>query len=551
MRRPLKATAILFLLCSFATAAEYPQYSAFGTTYVPLDSWVYPAFDRLAALGYVPSAILGLRPWTRLECARLLEELPDVSSGDEKAGLVEVIKELRDEFSPEVEAIEGGDKRGADVESVYARSLSVGGNPLTDSYQFGQTIVNDFGRPFSEGEIFITGGSGRAFDGPFAIFVRGEYQHAPGVPAESLPIRQLISTLDKNPLQPAVPSDSVDQFRLLDTYAAVNLKNTELSFGKQSTAWGTGRSGGLLLSDNVDPVYMFRVARVTPFKLPWIFQHLGPIRTDFFMGKLSGHHFPARPWIHGEKVSLKPTPNLEFGFSRTVVFAGVGHPLTARLFYKTYFNVNDNPGGNAATRDPGDRKGGFDFSYRLPGLRKWVTLYNDALSDDDPSPVAAPRRAAMNPGLYFPQIPGVPKLDLHAEAVYTEVPGATTKLHAGQFIYWNVIYHDSYTNKGNLLGSWIGRDAIGFQAWSTYSFSARNTVLVGYRDKETDAKFIPGGGTQNDIYGQVDWWLRPDVSVGAFLQAERWVFPLLSPGTEHNFTASFEVAFHPKFQKTE
>src|SRR5438105_9291224 len=123
---------------------------------------------------------------------------------------------------------------------------------------------------------------------------------------------------------------------------------------------------------------MLRVARVTPFKLPWIFEHLGPIRTDFFIGKLSGHHFPARPWFHGEKFSLKPTPNLEFGFSRTVVFAGVGHPLTGRLLYKTYFNVNDNPGGNVATRDPGDRKAGFDFSYRLPGLRKWVTLYNDA-----------------------------------------------------------------------------------------------------------------------------------------------------------------------------
>jgi hypothetical protein len=26
-----------------------------GSAYVPLDLWVYPAFDRLAALGYLPS----------------------------------------------------------------------------------------------------------------------------------------------------------------------------------------------------------------------------------------------------------------------------------------------------------------------------------------------------------------------------------------------------------------------------------------------------------------------------------------------------------------
>src|SRR6266446_741626 len=43
-----------------------------GSPYVPLDSWVYPVLDRLIALGYIHTAILGLRPWTRLECARLV-----------------------------------------------------------------------------------------------------------------------------------------------------------------------------------------------------------------------------------------------------------------------------------------------------------------------------------------------------------------------------------------------------------------------------------------------------------------------------------------------
>src|SRR5437879_8546028 len=56
-----------------------------SSPYVPVDSWVYPAFDRLAALGIVPSAILGIKPWTRKECARLLEEpaATDASSTNE------------------------------------------------------------------------------------------------------------------------------------------------------------------------------------------------------------------------------------------------------------------------------------------------------------------------------------------------------------------------------------------------------------------------------------------------------------------------------------
>src|SRR6266403_238174 len=55
-----------------------------GSPYVPLDSWIYPALDRLAALGYIDTAISGLRPWTRLECARLVGEAADhqVDGGD-------------------------------------------------------------------------------------------------------------------------------------------------------------------------------------------------------------------------------------------------------------------------------------------------------------------------------------------------------------------------------------------------------------------------------------------------------------------------------------
>jgi hypothetical protein len=86
--------------------------------------------------------------------------------------------------------------------------------------------------------------------------------------------------------------------------------------------------------------------------------------------------------------------------------------------------------------------------------------------DDDPSPLAAPRRAAINPGIYLSHMPGVPKL--------TDPPSGRNI--GGQFIYWNVVYHDSHTNAGNLMGSWIGREGRGLQLWSTNWFSAQNTI---------------------------------------------------------------------------
>ena len=49
-----------------------PNYMA--SPYVPIDSWIYPALQRLIALGYMESSMLGMRPWTRMACARLVEE---------------------------------------------------------------------------------------------------------------------------------------------------------------------------------------------------------------------------------------------------------------------------------------------------------------------------------------------------------------------------------------------------------------------------------------------------------------------------------------------
>lgn len=53
---------------------QQPGASNMASTYVPIESWVYSAFDRLAAETYLPAALLSLRPWTRMDCARLVDE---------------------------------------------------------------------------------------------------------------------------------------------------------------------------------------------------------------------------------------------------------------------------------------------------------------------------------------------------------------------------------------------------------------------------------------------------------------------------------------------
>ena len=207
-----------------------------GSPYVELDSWIYPAIERLAALGYIHTEFLGMRPWTRIECARLVQEAGDVidSSGSNPGQASELQIELKKEFQAELDALVGGNERVIRVESVYANFMGINGTPLNDSYHFGQTIINNYGRPYEEGFNSWDGFSGYATRGRFAVYVRGEYQHASTAPASSLPVPQAIATMDNNPVLPPTPVPATNQFRLLDTYVAVDVANWNLAFGKQS-----------------------------------------------------------------------------------------------------------------------------------------------------------------------------------------------------------------------------------------------------------------------------------------------------------------------------
>jgi hypothetical protein len=80
-----------------------------ASTYVPLDSWIYPALEQLIGQNYINTAFMGLRPWTRLACARMMVETREKveGHGDLPPRIAQLQKYLDAEFAGELQALEG------------------------------------------------------------------------------------------------------------------------------------------------------------------------------------------------------------------------------------------------------------------------------------------------------------------------------------------------------------------------------------------------------------------------------------------------------------
>jgi hypothetical protein len=514
-----------------------------SSTYVELDSWIYPAMERLQALGAVNSGFLGLRPWTRMAIYRMLDGV-EAESGDPTADAL--ISSMRTELKREDQLDAGQPNQAISLDEVYTRTQYISGTPLNDSFHFGQTLVDDFGRPYGSGWQQLTGFQSHAERGPFSFFVRGEYQDSPSVPAYGANLNQIVSNQDQTPGQTFNGLPTQNAFRLLDTYVSTNILGHEISVGKQSYWWGPDDGSAMMLSDNAEPFYSLRINRTTPVEIPLLSKLLGPFRYDTFFGELAGHQYPRRPFFYGQKVSFRPTENLEMGFSRDVTFAGEGiSPLTFGSFWDSFKSTSSGTGPGALLRNnPGARHANFDFTYRLPGLRNWLTLYSDSVVHDDVSPIDAPHNAAVTPGIYLAKFPGIPKLDLHVEGGTTDT--VNHRAEGGSYYYWEGIYKDGYTNKGDLLGSWLGREGTGGQAWTTYWFNPQNTLKVGFRTLTVSHCFVPEGETQRDGYAELRHAWSNGLAVQALLQVERWRAPVLAASPQTDVTTQIQVSFRPK-----
>ncbi len=533
--------------------------STAGSAYIPVDSWIYSAALRLYYLGYLPTAYLGVRPWTRASLAHMLAlSQESLQSTYAPAEAVEINARLRRELAPELAGDRSTTLRAA---SVYTRVREINGAILDDSFHFGQTIVNDYGRPDQPGLNNITGLSAVAQSGRFSLMVRAEYQHAPSAMGYSPSVAAQLAAIDATPDVPqtTIPEGFIpgqDMSQIVEASASVHLLGNEVSFGKSDEWLGPAYGASMAWSNNAENIYGFRINRAEPLWVPGLSRYVGLFRYDFVVGPLQGHQFPGQPWFHMEKISMKPIPDIEIGFMRSVIWGGHGQPclqpdgttipcdvpVTIGTFLRSFFSVTaPQPNVKFSTKNPGARFSTFDFSWRTPFANHLLTLYLDSFAHDNVFPISNMGRSGVRPGFYLARLPGLPRVDFRAEGVTTNVhdPESTQ----GHLLLWESVQTQGYTNKGYILGDWIGREATGGQAWLTWHLRPDQQIQLQYRRAKAATDFLPGGTTQNDL--SADFVLRPlrDLEINANIQGEIWKAPLIATGLQKNVVGTIQLTY--------
>jgi hypothetical protein len=585
--------------------------SVISSPFIPVDSWIYPAVLRLYSLGYVDTAYLGMRPWTRASLKNMLEysasDLEDTGedtnqNAASRAEATEIYRTLTREIERDNQANCLGQNGLARLDSSYTTFRGISGTPLHDSFHLGSTVINDYGRPYENGFDNYTGASGYAATGRFLFFVRGEFQGSPSGTGYSASLAEALSTVDgvayanslgtpySQPTIPAGPIASLTRARVVEAYVSAQFLNHVFSFGKQDEWLGPGQGGAMAYSNNAENIYAFHINRVEPLRIPGLSRFTGPFRYEFLVGALQGHTYmpnpeyqanpspslpnvmnPGNPWVHVEKISFKPTPNLEFGFERTALWGGKGHqPITFHTFFKSFFSATNASDTEKFGRDdPGARFGAFDASYRLPSLRNWLTLYWDSDVHDDVSPTDAPHRSIIRPGIYLSHFPRLPRLDMRLEAASSDPVSSTPGAREyGHFMYWETIERQGYTNQGQLFGDWIGREDKGGQAWLTWHLSGNEWIQASYRNQKATKDFIPGsttetipasthecllstpclapgGTTLNDFGLQIVKRIGKDVEVNGNFTLEQWKVPVYSSSRQTVTNTTIQVTWFP------
>ena len=296
----LRICAVVLLAFLMGIAVWPHTAFAYPSNNVPLDNWAYEGLDKLAGFGLIHSDVYGMRPYTRLEVARLVSEALDIEK-QKKLQLPSLIKYFLAKFQREYKEELGcyGHGKAEAPAALTVKSLDEAkatyvysqGQPETfintrKVVQYpgspGSGIVGWQGTPLLPNNQGIVYGQGSNFAFQFASSFEALGLFSGYVEPLFL-VRENGSGGTLSGGTPAtVGSYGTGDVDLLTGYLKFSPSDSfEIEVGRDSLWWGQGYTGSLVLTDNAPPLDMIKVSNPVPIILPWYFSYLGLFKYSF------------------------------------------------------------------------------------------------------------------------------------------------------------------------------------------------------------------------------------------------------------------------------
>lgn len=435
-------------------------------------SWVYDALEKIVLAGLADQAILNIKPMSRMEVARIVAQAvrrigqDQIGDYNNREYLEELLYKLVKEFR--VELAEMGIKTPLNHE---AQPTFVGLKPV-DHVQVGgayasnsQTLVTHSGQHVNEGANGYVTFDGRDYLGDFlSLYYQPEF----------------------------FVNEDGSQGRLQLGYAKLTFWNIELEAGRDSLWWGPGYRGSMLFSNNAPPLDQIRIGSAEPFRLPWIFSHIGPIKATTFVGQLEYDRDFPNAYVGGYRFSVAPTKFLEIGHGRAYQFGGDGRSYTFRDFPGTVFQTTtssgiDNPDNPRSINNVLSA----DATIRIPNVDRYIfiardmSLYGEMGWDDTQHGWLYPKKPGGIVGTYLTGFLGDPKLDFRLEYAKST-----------SIMFTHHLYDSGFTYKDSVLSHFIGTD--GNEIYARLSRWMSENTLVGLQLSRADI-----GTTQKDFINKL------------------------------------------------
>lgn len=427
---------------------------------IPLESRFYTDIEYLEVRGFIKSAMLSTRPFSRTEGVRLVMEAQrrwDSLNDAEKeraARAGRVIERLVERFaSSALEGADGGSYNGlASLApgNVYARYAYSGNAPF-------------FINRNNNGDVMRKGSNLRAgFDAELSIFGA--------------------ASLYLNPEYRA--GDGVSSVELVRGYAMADIGNFEMEIGRDSMWWGSGQNGALLISNNAEPLEMIKLTSATPFVLPWIFRGLGIVKPTVFLARLEADRKYPHTNLLGMRLDMKPTSGFQIGLNRVFMFGGEGRRSLTLMEWAQVFIASDTA-EHADSPINGNQIASIDASYVRSFESRYVPfsgmkIYTEWGAEDSSGKTRTPTGRANIYGAFLTDPLWLADVDLRVEWANT---GRNERY--GPLWYEHSVYSTGYRYKGRVIGHQIGGDAQDLFVRLQYHTNGGMTIGVEYEQLKT------------------------------------------------------------------